>query len=158
MTVLHDFYSHRNADPHIQKRSIIETAAKLIRDDIKAVETPHRIYPACAELGSDECINFLPESLRVLLEGLIVRKHVQTEIASIGQAIMQAARQRVLLAPLQVGLGVQLHHHFASRFLIDSLHCNISRYRHTQLHIPLQTMWTTTSEHWMAMIPSMVWG
>ena len=28
----------------------------------------------------------------------------------------------MLLAPLQVGLGVQLHHHFASRFLIDSLH------------------------------------
>ena len=35
---------------------------------------------------------------------------------------MQAARPRVLLAPLQVGLGVQIHHHFASRFLIDSMH------------------------------------
>ncbi len=73
---------------------------------------------------SDECIKFLPETLRVLLEGLIVGKGVQTKIASIGQAIMQAARPRVLLAPLQVGLGVQLHHHFASRFLIDSLHCH----------------------------------
>ncbi len=41
--------------------------------------------------------------------------------ASLGQAIMQATRPRVLLAPLQVGLGVQLHHHFASKFLIDSL-------------------------------------
>ena len=41
---------------------------------------------------------------------------------SIGQAIMQAARPRVLLAPLQIGLGVQLHHHFVSRFRIDSLH------------------------------------
>lgn len=35
---------------------------------------------------------------------------------------MQAARTRVLLAPLQIGLGVQLHHHYASRFLVDSLH------------------------------------
>ena len=34
---------------------------------------------------------------------------------------MQAARQRVLLAPIQVGLGIQLHHHFALRFIIDSL-------------------------------------
>ena len=42
--------------------------------------------------------------------------------ASIGQAIMQAARPRVLLAPLQIGLDVQLHHHFTSRLLIDSLH------------------------------------
>ena len=46
------------------------------------------------------------------------------KIASIGQAIMQAARPRVLLAPLQFGLGVQMHHHFGSRFLIDALHCH----------------------------------
>ena len=49
-------------------------------------------------------------------------KGSQRKIASIGQAIMQAARPRVLLAPLHVSLGVQLHHHFVSRFLIDSLH------------------------------------
>ena len=49
-------------------------------------------------------------------------KEVQTKIASIGQAVMKAARPRVLLAPLQVGLGVQLHHHYTSRFLIDTLH------------------------------------
>ena len=36
--------------------------------------------------------------------------------------MMQATRPRVLLTPLQLGLGVQLYHHFASRFLIDSLH------------------------------------
>ena len=35
---------------------------------------------------------------------------------------MQAVRARVLSAPLQIGLGVQLHHHYASRFLIDTLH------------------------------------
>jgi len=45
-------------------------------------------------------------------------KGVQTKIASIGQAMMQAARPRVLLAPLQIGLGVQLHHHFSSHFLL----------------------------------------
>ena len=33
-----------------------------------------------------------------------------------------ATRPRVLLAPLQVGLGVQLHHLYASCFLIDTLH------------------------------------
>ena len=49
-------------------------------------------------------------------------KDVDLKRASIGQAIMQAARPRVLLAPLQIGLGVQLHHHFASRLLIDSVH------------------------------------
>ena len=35
---------------------------------------------------------------------------------------MQATRPRVLIAPLQPGLAVQMHHYFGSRFLIDSLH------------------------------------
>ena len=51
-----------------------------------------------------------------------MEKDVDLKRASIGQAIMQAARPRVLLAPLKIGLDVQLHHHFASRLLIDSLH------------------------------------
>ena len=34
---------------------------------------------------------------------------------------MQGARPRVIIAPLQIGLAVQLHHHYASRFLIDTL-------------------------------------
>ena len=121
-TVLQDYHSHQTADPDTDKMRLVETAAKLIREDIKSVKTSHTVYPSYDELGSDECINFLPETLRSFLEGLIRGKGAQTKISSIRQAIMQAARPRVLLAPLQVGLGVQLHHHFASRFLIDSLH------------------------------------
>ena len=30
-------------------------------------------------------------------------------------------RPSALLAPLQIGLAVQMHHHFASRFLVDTL-------------------------------------
>ena len=35
---------------------------------------------------------------------------------------MHAAHPRVLFVPLQVGLGVQPHQLYASRFLIDTLH------------------------------------
>ena len=72
--VLYDFYSHRDFDPEKDKYRIIETAAKLIKDDIKSVQTSHAVYPACDELGSEECINFLPKSLKVLLTGLIAMK------------------------------------------------------------------------------------
>ena len=78
--MLHDFYNQQKADLDTEIMKIVETAAKLIRDDIKAVETSHKIYPTCDELGSDECINFLPETLRVLLEGLIVGKAVQKKL------------------------------------------------------------------------------
>ena len=80
------------------------------------MKTLHSNYPGFEELGSEECINFLSVSLKVLLTGLIVGKEMQTKVAAIGQAIMQATWPRVLLVPLQVGLGVQLHHHYASRF------------------------------------------
>ncbi|CAG2250499.1 unnamed protein product [Mytilus edulis] len=43
------------------------------------------------------------------------------KIASIGQAVMQASRPRALITPLQLGLGVHVHHNFASRFLVSTL-------------------------------------
>ena len=120
--VLHDFYSHRDFDPEKEKTRIIEAAAKLIRDEIKEVKISNGHYPGLDKLGSDESINFLPASLRLLLTGLIMGKEPQTKIASIRQAIMQAAQPRVLLALLQIGLGIQLHYQYASRFLIDTLY------------------------------------
>ena len=51
-----------------EKVRVIETAAKLIRNDIKAMEISNTAYPSCEEMASeDACINFLPETLRVLL-------------------------------------------------------------------------------------------
>jgi len=108
-------------NPKKDRLKIVETAVKLVQDDIKAVQTFHRAYPACNELWSDDSISFLSESLKILLEGMIIGKDVQTKVASIGQAIMQAARPQVLLALLQIRLSVQLLHYFSSHFLIDFL-------------------------------------
>ena len=72
--------------------------------------------------SAEEGYNFLPESLALFLRVLFSTKDSIVKIASIGQAVVQATRPRVLLTPLQLGLGVQLHHQFGSRFLIDMLH------------------------------------
>ncbi len=81
-------YSQHNLDVEKDKVRIIKTAAQLIKDDIKLVSTSH--YPGTDELGSEESINFLPASLRVLLSDLITAKGAQIKMASIGQAIMQS--------------------------------------------------------------------
>ena len=57
-----------------------------------------------------------------MLEQLFVGKDTRRKQASIGQAMIQAVRPWAVLAPLQVGLAVQMHHHFRSRFLIDNLY------------------------------------
>ena len=99
-----------------------KTAAKLIKSDIQAVSQMKDSYACCHELSSvEEAVSFLPESLQVMLNTLFSVKQEPVKLASLGQATMQATRPRSILAPLQVGLGIQLHHHFVSKFLIDSL-------------------------------------
>ena len=56
-----------------------------------------------------------------MLQHLLVGKDTRQKQASIGQAIIQGTRPRTVLALLQIGLAVQMHHHFRSRFLIDNL-------------------------------------
>ena len=81
------------------------------------------MYPTPEEISSEYAnFQYLPESLRVALRIIFSEKNAEVKIASIGQAIIQAARPTILIAPLQIGLGVQLHHHFASKFLIDTLY------------------------------------
>ena len=57
-------------------------------------------------------ISFLPESLILLIGRLIVEVDKKLRIASVGKAIMQGTRPRVLIAPLQLGLAALMHHHF----------------------------------------------
>ena len=75
--VLRDFYQQEKieSDADVEKIRVVKTAATLIKNDIKVIETTNTVYPTCEEMASeDACINFLPETLRVLLEQLIVGK------------------------------------------------------------------------------------
>ena len=70
-----------------KKRAIIETAARLIKSDIKTnVPSVTNEYPSIETLKLDSGLTF----------------------ASIGQAMIQAVRpRRAALAPLQLGLAVR---------------------------------------------------
>ena len=122
--ILHDFYkSSKSDDDETEKNRIIETAAHLLRNEIKESERSSLFYPSTADIESrTRCKEFLPSSLRLLLEKMFVAKISDLRVASIGHAIMQAVRPKAIIAPLQIGLGVQLHRQFGSRFLIDSLY------------------------------------
>ena len=121
--ILHQFYdSPKNDDSEAEKLRLIETAAKLIKNDIKSVKPESSRYPSSDEMRSvDKNIEFLPETLKVFLQKVLVGKDIKTKTASLGQAIMQSVRPRILNTPLQLGLGVQMHRQFGSRFLIDTL-------------------------------------
>ena len=100
----------------------MKTAVKLITTDIKNLNASNTTYPCSGEMSSvDQALAFIPKLLEIFLENIFVGKDTSLKLASIGQAIIQAARPKAVIAPLQLGLGIQIHHHFASKFLIDSL-------------------------------------
>ena len=78
-------------------------------------------YPTPAELDLTAVLDFIPPSLRFLLQHLFVGKDTSRKVAGIGQAVVQAVHPRAVIAPLQLGLAVQMHHLYRSRFLMDSL-------------------------------------
>jgi hypothetical protein len=103
---------------------LINAAAKLIKADINSIpsETNKKFDPPyCTVSSKAENIAFLPKSLQILLSVLLCGNDVDVKLASIGQAVIQACIPRSVLAPLQIGLAVQLHHHFGSRYLVDLL-------------------------------------
>ena len=122
--IIHDFYSHpKNDDPEMEKIRIVTAAANLLKADVKSVSQSKDVYPRVNDMSnSGAALSFLPESLCTMLKSLIPGIKYETKVASIEQAIMQAARPRGIIAPLQLGLGVQLHYQLGSRFLIDQLH------------------------------------
>ena len=125
-SIINEFYSQpKKEDCEAEKTKIIKAAANLIKSDFKKIDAKSENYPSNVEMSSiRSALDFVPDLLELFLRTLFVGKDVDLKVASIDQAIMQAVRPRVLLAPLQLGVGNQLHHHFGSKLLIDSLHAH----------------------------------
>ena len=125
-SVINEFYwKPRQTSNEEEKERIIKTAAKLLKDDIKNIDVSSDFYPASTEMAEvEKALDFIPDTVKIFLRNMFVGQDVDLKIASIGQAIMQAVRPRVLIAPLQIGLGIQMHLHFASKFLIETLNAH----------------------------------
>ena len=102
----------------VTKDDIIRTAAKLVKEDIKALTKSKENYPRCDEIVKDECCDYTPKSLKSFLKILIPS---DLKCDSIGQCIVQASRPRQILCPIPFGLGVELDMSFGSKWLIDHL-------------------------------------
>ena len=73
--------------------------------DIKNLDVSSYNFPSSEQMSSiEQNLEFIPDLLRLFLRVLFVGKDVELQIASVGQAIVQATRPRVILAPLQLGL------------------------------------------------------
>lgn len=117
------YYLDKTDNEESEKIKLIRAAAKIIKSDIKGLPAQKESYMTAKQISSGEQLKgSLPNSLMVFLDEIFVGTDISFKVLAIGNSIVQAARPRALICPLQLGLAVQLDHHFKSRFLIDTLH------------------------------------
>jgi hypothetical protein len=112
-SILQEFFEQSNSyqSTEEEKLSIIKTAAKILKTEILSSEVSMKaLYPSLDEISAQDNMKYVPESLQVLLKTIFSGKDVPLKIMSIGQSIVQAAAPRMFMVPLQLALGVQLHH------------------------------------------------
>ena len=121
--ILRDYFkSMQSGDEESQKHAIINTAAKLLKSDIKTyIPSVTDQYPPSQTLRLGSALDYLPKSLHSMLNIMFVGTDKNEKVASIGHSIIQATRPRAVIAPLQIGLASQLHFLYKSRFLVDTL-------------------------------------
>jgi len=109
------WYDDRNHDPEQESKRIVTMAAKLIVSEIRSMPCDLETYPTISDMRASDTT---PPLLHLLLRNMISSQMKQFTIA---QCILQAARPRTFIAPLLLGLGVQLDHNYGSKFLLQQL-------------------------------------
>ncbi|KAK6171855.1 hypothetical protein SNE40_018279 [Patella caerulea] len=133
--ILRTFYENTRTDSSDEGKKIamISATIKFLRNDtISNVETVNDSYPKSSELSLASALDCLPDTVRYFCEGLISGKETKQKVASLGQAIVQAIRPRAVIAPLQLGLAVQLHYHLTLRSGYSVI-CTYRAYKSTNL-------------------------
>ena len=106
-----------------EKLRIIQTAAQLIKDEIKSVKKVWvgEKYPSINSMTLSNAETVIPSSLKRFLSCLITNKEQSTKFVAIEHSIMLATFPRTLTMPLQIRLPVHLTWSFCFKFLTDTL-------------------------------------
>ena len=99
--ILLDFHDHQSKDSESEKLKIIEAASKLIREEIKAMDTVYLTYPRTDQFDNvDTALAYLPY-LKMLLQGITSSKD-SVKVASLGQAIIPVRCSLIIIIEIIV--------------------------------------------------------
>jgi hypothetical protein len=103
----------RSSDISTESHRIVETAAKLIRAELKEQKYDMDSYPSLYDVKNiDVCRKFVPPLLQTLFQTLVTNDLKQV---AIGNCVVQAARPRSVITPVLYGVGVETDNVFGSR-------------------------------------------
>ena len=102
------------------KKTIIESAAELILNDIKRMDINKTEYPSVHSMADPlNQLFMIPLSLQWFLDGIVKDKG---KVTVWGQNIISMCRPRSGILPRNLALAIQLDHKFGSKWLIEELH------------------------------------
>lgn len=119
-----NWYDNRASTEEEERRRIVETAAAIVREDIRTMPYDNSVYPDITHFMQD-VNSMVPETLNVFLKAVIAegKKTKQEKVAktctSIAHSIITATRPRSFSSPLQLGLAVYLFRKTGSKNIID---------------------------------------
>jgi len=116
------WYSEKEDNFNDESHRIVTAAAKLIKAQIRDAAFHNENYPVTSEYNNvNSAKEWVPSLLNVFMENVVGTELKQV---SISHCIVQAARPRLVIAPILFGLGVSLDHAFGSKWLLDLLSRN----------------------------------
>ena len=109
------WYKNKVQNAEDEAKRIIETAAKIIKNDLKEfLQSKGSGYPSI----DDVKIGWIPDNLSLFFSSFI---RSELEVETIGQCMMKAAMPRSVMPPMLFALAVESDHMFASRWLNTQL-------------------------------------
>ena len=126
--IVKEYHANKKRSSEEEEIGIIKAAAGIIRDAILRRQYSMEMYDIGESLSSPaEALSFCPVQLQILLGEIFVAKDSKKKIMSIGQSIMQAARPRSMIAPLQVGNQIKIYINYLGTFHVCISLCTLDR-------------------------------
>ena len=111
---------HANLQSGDEKTQIIQTAMKLICNDIATVPLDPKSYPTAHSMTNiSSQLELVPESLQIFLRPIV---KTDEKVAVWGENFIKACRPRSGVLPYHMGLAIQLDHRFGSKWMLNRLH------------------------------------
>ena len=107
--------SHQESE---NNNSMREKVRVIEKSDIKSITQSKDNYPTPDDIYAEKANDLHKNHSAHLFRST----NSSIKFASLGQAIIQPC---VILCPLSLALSVQLHHHFSSRNMINSLNSHV---------------------------------
>ncbi|CAH2218497.1 jg2186 [Pararge aegeria aegeria] len=120
-----NWYKNKNRDEKLERLRVVQTAAKIILEDMRSKFYDTNQYPA-PDCFLEKADSDIPETLKVLLDEIILKNktsdsNYQTKVTSIAHCIIAATRPRSFISCIQVALGSMLNKKYGSKDLIRIL-------------------------------------